>query len=164
MRFCNLFIGVYLTIFGFASCDLQTRRGEHEANPGSSSVLAQSTTPAQQNQETKQTSDTNGNEQQSPCARAVTQFELNDCAAREYKNADTILNAVYNRIQSKIEGVNLQNLKEAQRAWIKYRDADCAGEAVYRGGSRSPMLQAFCAAALTKDRTKELKRIYEEEY
>ena len=49
-------------------------------------------------------------------------------------------------------------LKEAQTAWIKYRDANCqfVGDQ-YKGGSMRPMIAALCLADVTKRRTTELR-------
>ena len=83
--------------------------------------------------------------------RANTQMELNQCAANEYKAADRDLNAYY----SKLEKTN--ELVAAERAWIAYRDAECAYQAkAVEGGSMAPMIYSSCLADLTKQRLKQL--------
>lgn len=49
-------------------------------------------------------------------------------------------------------------LKEAQTAWLKYRDKNCefVGDQ-YKGGSIRPLIQASRLADMTKKRTTELK-------
>ena len=49
-------------------------------------------------------------------------------------------------------------LREAQRAWVAFRDANCRLESFEaRGGSMQPMLDAGCRATLTRARTAELR-------
>lgn len=100
-------------------------------------------------------------EYQGPCKDAVTQLELNECAAKEFRKADAELNKVYNHILSSLNQKNQSNLREAQRAWVVYRDANCSAEADYHGGSMAPMIYSFCLKENTTDRIKELRRIYE---
>jgi uncharacterized protein YecT (DUF1311 family) len=50
------------------------------------------------------------------------------------------------------------SLREAQRAWVAFRDAHCRLESYEaRGGSMQPMLDAGCRATLTRARTAELR-------
>ncbi|HET6419598.1 MAG TPA: lysozyme inhibitor LprI family protein [Geobacteraceae bacterium] len=57
---------------------------------------------------------------------AQTQYELNVCAASELKKADYELNRVYKEILKRYAGdrVFISRLKEAQRAWVSFRDAE----------------------------------------
>jgi uncharacterized protein YecT (DUF1311 family) len=49
-------------------------------------------------------------------------------------------------------------LREAQRAWVSFRDAQCRLESFEaRGGSMQPMLDSGCRAAVTRARTAELR-------
>lgn len=49
-------------------------------------------------------------------------------------------------------------LLEAQRAWLKYRDAECLSQSfMARGGSMQPMLEAQCKAYLTELRIEQLR-------
>src|SRR5205085_2517535 len=92
---------------------------------------------------------------------ALTQYDLNQCAGEDYKRWDDRLNQTYNRIISKLDGENLNLLVKAQRAWVKYRDANCEAERQLQGGSIAPMTQAYCLRDNTKYRIGELERIYE---
>ena len=54
-------------------------------------------------------------------------------------------------------------LLAAQRAWLKYRDAQCDLEGYqFRGGTMEPLLVATCRAGLTEARTKQLKDLIEQ--
>jgi len=93
-----------------------------------------------------------------PCKNPQTQFEMNQCAARDYRAADAILNQTYQRLVAMLDDEEKAQLKEAQTAWIKYRDANCefVGDQ-YKGGTMRPMIAALCLADVTKRRTTELR-------
>ena len=91
-------------------------------------------------------------------AFAQSQQEMNETADKAFKKADATLNTVYKQLQAKLDEVGKKKLQEAQRAWIKFRDAECESRAdEFRGGSIMPMIYAGCAERLTKARTAELK-------
>ena len=93
-----------------------------------------------------------------PCANAQTQLEMNMCWGNQYKTADAKLNAVYREFTSKLSPEETVQLKAAQLAWIKFRDANCEFVAdAYKGGSIRPMIAAMCLADGTNARTSELK-------
>jgi len=80
-----------------------------------------------------------------------TQMEMNQCAANEYRSADKDLNAFYSKLEKSKE------LVSAERAWVAYRDAECAYQVkAVEGGSMAPLVQASCLADLTKQRLKQL--------
>jgi uncharacterized protein YecT (DUF1311 family) len=55
-----------------------------------------------------------------------------------------------------------ESLREAQRAWLVFRDAHCRIDGyTARGGSMEPMLVSFCKRALTEQRTQQLKELAE---
>lgn len=93
-----------------------------------------------------------------PCAEAQTQTEMNICWGNEYKAADAQLNAAYREFTAKLNPEETAQLKTAQLAWIKFRDANCEFVAdAYKGGSIRPMIAAICLADVTRARTSELK-------
>jgi uncharacterized protein YecT (DUF1311 family) len=51
---------------------------------------------------------------------------LIDCALAETKRQDARLNENYKRLMSKLTEERKKALLEAQRAWIMFRDANCA--------------------------------------
>lgn len=104
------------------------------------------------------------------CDNQNTQLDMNICAAQDYDEADTALNAQYTETKNVLaaadeelssgESSAAKALLTAQRAWINYRDAHC--EAVgfqARGGSMQPMLVSGCLAELTRARTEELSTL-----
>jgi uncharacterized protein YecT (DUF1311 family) len=89
-----------------------------------------------------------------------SQTGMNICAAADYKAADAKLNKAYGEMMKRLsddaEGRKL--LQAAQRAWIAFRDAQCAFSAKdSKGGSIYPMLISECLAELTTARTEQLK-------
>lgn len=99
--------------------------------------------------------------------KAKTQSELNECGGADAAAADRELNRVYQLILKKYadQPVFIQRLREAQRTWLKYRDAQIAMKyaaakdederAIY--GSVYPMCHASYKAELTARRSKELR-------
>ena len=97
---------------------------------------------------------------QHSCEQAGSQYEATQCAGREYKQADAELNKVYQQVLRQEDKDGQTRLKTAQLAWLKFRDTECEYEAGdYIGGTMRPMVAAFCLAAVTNDRTKQLKEV-----
>lgn len=93
-----------------------------------------------------------------PCDDARTQTDMNLCAARTLQTADSALNLLYPRVMAQLDSVQVPLLREAQRQWIRLRDADCATEAAeFEGGSMQPMIRSFCLADATHERVKYLR-------
>ena len=93
-----------------------------------------------------------------PCADAQSQAEMNMCWGNEYKAADAQLNKTYQDFMSKLDESEKVQLKNAQFAWLKYRDLNCEFVAdQYKGGTMRPMIAAICLANTTNNRTTELK-------
>lgn len=91
---------------------------------------------------------------------ARTQLEMNECAGEDLVQADSVLNAVYARVVAEADSTHLPLLREAQRAWIRLRDADCWVEgADYAGGSMRPMVEVMCLARATRQRTAHLRQM-----
>lgn len=97
------------------------------------------------------------------CPEGRTQFEMNACAAEELNAADSVLNAAYQELIREIEPERVELLRAAQRAWIRFRDAECELEASEVGpGSLGPMVHALCLAHLSRRRAAELGRMMPE--
>jgi uncharacterized protein YecT (DUF1311 family) len=114
----------------------------------------------------------NGQEPDVDCDNAMTQMDMNICAGEDFQAADQALNAQYKITRDEVRKRDADAseatkgaedaLVAAQRAWIAYRDAHCASQAFQvRGGSMEPMVIAGCRAALTRQRTEEIKGVTE---
>ena len=104
------------------------------------------------------------------CANAMSQMEMTACAEQDWNAADEALNAAWAPAMARMRALdedqpeNLKGaadaLREAQRAWVGYRDLACTAEGYqYRGGSMEPMVIYACRARLTEARTEELEAL-----
>jgi uncharacterized protein YecT (DUF1311 family) len=104
------------------------------------------------------------------CKKAETQMEMSYCAEQDLVAADKLLNTQYqaSRKAAKSRDADAmpdqrgadEALLKAQRAWVGYRDAQCASYGYQaRGGSMEPQLIYMCQADLTRKRTAELKKL-----
>ncbi|MEM7742283.1 MAG: lysozyme inhibitor LprI family protein [Pseudomonadota bacterium] len=95
------------------------------------------------------------------CREPVTQLAMNQCAQREFQGADEDLNLAYKlaRAYAKTLGPDAADkLRDAQRAWIPFRDLACEVEGLaYEGGSMQPLVVNSCLAQLTRQRTEQLR-------
>lgn len=94
--------------------------------------------------------------------KAQSQVELNDCAAQTYKNADGEMNTAYKKVMDMLKSSPEKSkaLLQAQRAWLKFRDADCAFfSSNSAGGSINAMNNALCLSERTTERTNSLNKI-----
>jgi uncharacterized protein YecT (DUF1311 family) len=92
-----------------------------------------------------------------PCSGS-TQMDLNACAGGGYERADAAMNAAYGRLMKLIGPKAKDGLRAAQKAWLPFRDASCALEALgVEGGSMQPQVHADCLARVTAARTQVLK-------
>ena len=102
------------------------------------------------------------------CANTSIQLELNYCAEQDWQAADADLNRVYKDTMAAMKAMDqslppelrgaAETLRDAQRAWITFRDKNCnlAGYPM-RGGSAEPLLIYGCLRQMTLDRTAELR-------
>jgi uncharacterized protein YecT (DUF1311 family) len=92
-----------------------------------------------------------------------TTYDQSVCLSAKHKRTDAELNASYQKaLKSAHYGEkDVQNLKDAQRKWIVYRDAACEAEYyLWGGGSGGPNAHIMCLIELTKERTTHLKVAY----
>lgn len=93
---------------------------------------------------------------------AQNQTELNDCAVQTYKNADREMNAAYKKVMNTLKSSPQKSkaLLQAQRAWLKFRDADCAFlNSNSTDGSINAMNNALCLSERTTERIYFLNKI-----
>jgi len=94
------------------------------------------------------------------CANPATQAGMNICAGRDYKAADTALNAAYSALRKKLGTHGRDLLKDSERKWIGWRDAECTFRTSdSEGGSIHPLVVSTCLTELTKARTAQLKKL-----
>jgi uncharacterized protein YecT (DUF1311 family) len=96
------------------------------------------------------------------CSQLKTQMELNQCAGANYESADKALNKLYRQVMAdQTDAASKERLIEAERAWISYRDKECAYELgpQQEGGSIWPMEMSNCLEDMTAARIRELTKL-----
>jgi len=84
---------------------------------------------------------------------------MNGCFYRYWKQADADLNASYNALMKRLSNATARTrLRDAQRAWLTFRDKDCAFQSwATEGGSVQPTVTSACMADMTRERIKEIE-------
>jgi len=94
------------------------------------------------------------------CADAEGQAAMNQCADAAFKKSDQRLNELYRQIEARLsdDADAKKLLVQAQRDWVKFRDAECSFQtAGAAGGSVVPHLVAVCMDGLTQTRVKDFE-------
>lgn len=84
------------------------------------------------------------------------------CAAEVAKDADKKLNAVYKTLKGKLQAPEIEKLRNAQRKWIAYKEADCDFSSpltTMPPDVKEASDRAYCVAEKTLARLKELQDI-----
>lgn len=93
------------------------------------------------------------------CDALKTQSEITACFGDDEKAADSTLNKLYQSLMHVLSDADKQRLRDAQRAWIGFRDKECTFRvAPYADGSIAPSLTASCVTALTAQRVVDLRQ------
>lgn len=79
-----------------------------------------------------------------------------DCTASETQRQDARLNANYQNGLKGLDPKQRTALRNAQRLWIQFRDADCALERGLTGGTIDRINAQVCLLQLTKTRADDL--------
>jgi uncharacterized protein YecT (DUF1311 family) len=94
-------------------------------------------------------------------ANAQSQAEMNAQARKDFERVDAELNKIYQSLLVKLADTEAKNkLRESQRAWLAFRDAEAAFAA--GGGTMAPTLRYATMTELTEQRIKQLKSHFEE--
>jgi len=110
------------------------------------------------------------------CEDPGPQQEMNYCAHQDYLKADAELNLQWKKTAAEMKRRDAEwgsskydtrpgyfaTMLDAQRAWLEYRDTHCVTEGyLFRGGTMEPFMVSTCKAALTRERTEQLKELIE---
>lgn len=111
------------------------------------------------------------------CANQTTQTDMNICSFQDFSAADAALNRLWADVSAKAKtddrysatygapGKQHARLLAAQRAWLRFRDAEC----LYQngppegGGTIWSLLQSSCLKSLTEARIAQLRAALEQE-
>jgi uncharacterized protein YecT (DUF1311 family) len=103
------------------------------------------------------------NEKDSPCASIDGTADLVGCLSKAQTSADAKLNAFYKKVLETLHNRpgDVGRLRDAERLWLQYREANCAAERdLFGGGSGGPPAYLSCMEAMTGERTEELQTMY----
>jgi len=112
-------------------------------------------------------------EPQPNCKNPMTQTDINICAGRDARAADAVMAREYGRARMYMKRMDRAldrksddritysaALLASQRAWLKFRDAQCVIDGYSaRGGSMESMVRSGCYEEITRDRTKQLQDV-----
>lgn len=84
-------------------------------------------------------------------------FGMIECATAELKVQDASLNRAYRAAMADLNERQKARLRAAQRAWIAFRDADCAAQFDEDWGSLSRISANVCILQRTVERTLDLE-------
>ena len=91
-------------------------------------------------------------------------FQQKEALRKMEKEWDKELNIVYQKIMKTVNPVTKNKLRNAQRAWIKYRDSEIE-KSYYtnnpNGGSMGILFSLNTAAKLTEERAVQLAEMYD---
>jgi uncharacterized protein YecT (DUF1311 family) len=115
-----------------------------------------------------------------PCLATLGQPDSDACYAAEFKSADQDLNHMYrgalvalekdlDDAQAKADNGHaafdttaIADLKDAQAAWVKYRDLHCAAAGQqFQGGTIEPTIVSRCMTVTTRHRIEDIQEAYE---
>ncbi|MCF4099529.1 lysozyme inhibitor LprI family protein [Maritalea mediterranea] len=90
----------------------------------------------------------------------MTTIGMSSCMMREHSWWDSILNIQYQNLKQVLEPALFEDLRDAQRKWIPYRDASCSFHYNYWGdGTMRSTAFASCMLDATANRAIELSNI-----
>jgi len=94
---------------------------------------------------------------------APSMFELKVTANDSFEAADQLLNKTYAKLIATLSTEDKKKLKEAQRAWIVYRDSTAQTFAALQvgGGSMEALIQITIMEEITRERAKALDDLYQ---
>ncbi len=95
-------------------------------------------------------------------AFAQSTVEMKEQAATRLEKSDKAMNVAYQQLIKVLDEEGVKRLKETQRAWIVYRDAQASFDChQLAGGTMEGLEQLGSLDLLTKERTKRLKEDFE---
>ena len=84
--------------------------------------------------------------------------EMRNCIGTEIRLQEARLNKAYKDVMAQLSPDRKKQLQDAQRLWIKYREANCSFYADPDGGSMATVDSGDCYMSATTARANELER------
>jgi len=84
--------------------------------------------------------------------------EMDAKSMADFQESNKKLNTVYWSIERSLDSKSKKELRDSQRAWLRYRDAEAKFEAnvFAQGGTVAPVIYNECRASVSDARVKEL--------
>ena len=93
---------------------------------------------------------------------AQTSQQMSEAAATELEVSDKAMNEIYQKLLKILNDEGKKRLRETQRAWVIYRDAQAGFDSHhFAGGTAERLEQLGSLNLLTKERTARLKEDYQ---
>ena len=107
-----------------------------------------------------------------PCRNVDGQFEAINCYRDAAEAEDRELNRIWPKVKAEINGLNLDAARRdewqaallaSQRAWIKFKEAECALQPLefVLPGAYQAVAEQSCLYEVTRRRVDRLKQVYE---
>lgn len=90
-------------------------------------------------------------------ASGVT-VSMRECISEEHARQDALLNEAYRQLIRRLGTEGQTDLRNAQRAWIAFREADCVYRASGETGTMGPVIIDSCWLGFTTERAAKLQR------
>ena len=84
---------------------------------------------------------------------------MQECIRAELERQDRRLNAAYQALMGSVAEKRRAQLRDAQRKWIAFRDANCGFYYDPEGGSAARLAANECMVTLTAERAHELETL-----
>jgi uncharacterized protein YecT (DUF1311 family) len=98
-------------------------------------------------------------------AAGPIQPAMDECMRAEAQRQDDALNVAYRKLMAKLPPERQQYLREAERAWLAFRDKECDFEYSRDAGYlMGPTVSASCQLTMTENRVRELRKLLSSEY
>ncbi|MFJ4065109.1 lysozyme inhibitor LprI family protein [Pseudomonas sp. NPDC089996] len=91
--------------------------------------------------------------------KASSTLAMSSCIQNETQRQDQRLNRVYKQLMAKLEPGPQKSLRDVQRQWIAYRDANCRFHVQVSGGTMAQLEGGMCVLDMTRERAAELERV-----
>ncbi|MGE8112080.1 MULTISPECIES: lysozyme inhibitor LprI family protein [Pseudomonas] len=91
--------------------------------------------------------------------KASSTVAMSSCIQAETQLQDQRLNRVYKQLATKLGAGQQKSLRDVQRQWIAYRDANCKFHVQASGGTMAQLEGGMCVLDMTRERAAELERV-----
>jgi len=93
------------------------------------------------------------------CSQATTTAAMRTCQNTRYEAAQHNLETVYQSLLKQLDSAGKEKLRRAQRAWLRFRDANADFQAsAAQGGTLAPLVRITVLTDMTNARTAELQK------